>query len=116
MALAEFIDKGHFARHIRRMMRLYAERRTALAGALQDVFGDSVRIGLEANGIHLIANFRTDLPDTELGARAAALGVSPLSPWTVARPLPPALILGFANVPAERAQGEAERLAEALNL
>jgi len=116
MALAEFIDKGHFARHIRRMMRLYAERRAALAQALVDVFDDSVRIGLEANGIHLIAYFRTDLPDTELGTRAAALGGSPLSPWTVARSLPPALILGFANVPAEGARAEAERLATVLNL
>jgi GntR family transcriptional regulator/MocR family aminotransferase len=116
MALAEFIDKGHFARHIRRMMRLYAERRTALAQALNDVFGETVRIGLQANGIHLIAHFATDLPDTELGARAAPLGVAPLSPWTVARPLPPALILGFANVPADRARTEAERLASALAL
>jgi GntR family transcriptional regulator/MocR family aminotransferase len=116
MALAEFIDQGHFARHIRRMMRLYAERRAALAQALDDVFGDRVRVGLQANGIHLIAHFRTDLPDTELGARGAALGVTPLSPWTVARPLPPALILGFANVPADRARAEAGRLAEALYL
>jgi GntR family transcriptional regulator/MocR family aminotransferase len=97
-------------------MRLYAERRAALARALTDVFGDKVRIGLEANGIHLIAHFRTDLPDTELGARAAALGAAPLSPWTIARPLPPALILGFANVPADRARAEAERLGEALAL
>jgi GntR family transcriptional regulator/MocR family aminotransferase len=116
MALAEFIDQGHFARHIRRMMRLYAERRAALAQALIDMFGDQVRIGLEANGIHLIAYFATDLPDAELGARAAALGAAPLSPWTVARPLPPALILGFANVSADRARAEAQRLAEALNL
>ena len=116
MALAEFIDKGHFARHIRRMMRLYSERRAALARALIDVFGEEVRIGLEANGIHLIAYFRTDLPDRELGARAAAMGPAPLSPWTITRSLPPALILGFANVPADRARSEAERLAEALAL
>jgi GntR family transcriptional regulator/MocR family aminotransferase len=116
MALAEFIDKGHFARHIRRMIRLYAERRTALAKALTDVFGNKVRIGLQANGIHLIAHFATDLPDAELSARAAALGAAPLSPWTVARALPPALILGFANVPADRARIEAERLASALAL
>jgi len=116
MALAEFIDQGHFARHIRRMMRLYAERRTALAQALGEVFDAKVRIGLEANGIHLIAHFETDLPDIELGARAAALGVSPITPWTVARALPSALILGFANVPADRARAEAERLAAALAL
>jgi GntR family transcriptional regulator/MocR family aminotransferase len=116
MALAEFIDKGHFARHIRRMIRLYGERRTALAEALSDIFGDTVRIGMQANGIHLMAHFDTDLPDTELAARAAGLGVAALSPWTVRRALPPSLILGFANIQAQKARFEVERLAAALDL
>jgi GntR family transcriptional regulator / MocR family aminotransferase len=116
MALAEFIEKGHFARHVRRMIRLYGERRQALAEAIRTVFGDTVRIGMQSNGIHLIAWFDTELPDTELGARAEALGVAALSPWTVDRVLPPALILGFANIPADKAQAEVERLAAALAL
>ena len=116
IALAQFIDQGHFARHIRRMIRLYAERRGALAQALSDIFGNKVRIGMQANGIHLMAHFGTDLPDTELALRAARLGVAALSPWTVNRPLPPALILGFANIPADRAHMEVERLAGALQL
>lgn len=114
IALAEFIDKGHFARHIRRMMRLYAERREALANALNAVFGNKVRIGLQANGIHLIAHFDTELPDTVLAARAAGLGCVALSYWSVNRALPPALILSFANIPADRARAEAENLAAAL--
>ncbi len=116
MALAEFIERGHFARHIRRMIRLYGERRQALAQALNDVFGSKVRVGMQANGIHLIAWFDTELRDTELGSRAASLGVAALSPWTVNRTLPPALILGFANVPADRARAEVERLAAMLAL
>jgi GntR family transcriptional regulator/MocR family aminotransferase len=116
MALAEFIEKGHFARHIRHMIRLYGERRQALAEALREVFGDKVRIGMQSNGIHLIAWFNTALPDTVLGARAASLGVAALSPWTVNRTLPPALILGFANVPADKARVEVARLAGALAL
>jgi GntR family transcriptional regulator/MocR family aminotransferase len=116
MALAEFIDQGHFARHIRRMIRLYGERRTALAQALKDVFGDEVRVGMQSNGIHLIAHFDTELPDTELAVRAAGLGVAALSTWTVSRALRPALILGFANIQAEKARLEVERLATALDL
>lgn len=116
VALAEFIEQGHFARHIRRMIRLYGERRNALANALSDVFGDRVRIGMQANGIHVMTWFDTRLPDTELAARAAALGVAALSPWTVRRTMPPALILGFANVPAEKARMEVDRLAALLAL
>lgn len=116
MALAEFIEQGHFARHIRRMIRLYGERRTALAEALEARFGNTVRIGMQSNGIHLMAWFDTELPDTELGTRAAHLGAAALSPWTVERALPPALILGFANIPAEKAPAEVERLAAALVL
>lgn len=116
MALAEFIELGHFARHLRRMIRLYGERRVALARALEAGFGNKIRIGMQANGIHLIAWFDTALPDTELGARAAHLGAAALSPWTVERSPPPALILGFANIPAEKAVAEVERLAAALAL
>jgi DNA-binding transcriptional MocR family regulator len=87
------------------MIRLYAERRAALGQALSDRFGNRVSVGMQANGIHLIAWFDTDLPDTELGARAAHLGVAALSPWTVERTMPPALILGFANIPADKGGG-----------
>jgi GntR family transcriptional regulator/MocR family aminotransferase len=87
-----------------------------LAEALREAFGDKVRIGMQSNGIHLIAWFDTALPDTELGARAASLGVAALSPWAVNRTLPPALVLGFANVSADKAQAEVARLADALAL
>jgi GntR family transcriptional regulator/MocR family aminotransferase len=42
---ADFMTEGHFARHIRRMRNLYAERRRALAEALADCFG--ARFGIE---------------------------------------------------------------------
>src|SRR5262249_59285475 len=35
LALCDFIAEGHFARHLRRMRVLYAERREALLGALR---------------------------------------------------------------------------------
>jgi DNA-binding transcriptional MocR family regulator len=71
---------------------------------------------MQSNGIHLIAHFDTELPDTELAVRAAGLGVAALSTWTVSRALRPALILGFANIQAEKARLEVERLATALDL
>ena len=32
-ALADFIEQGHFARHVRRMRKLYAERQACLVDA-----------------------------------------------------------------------------------
>src|SRR3546814_7042477 len=38
--LAAFIDKGHFATHVRRMRRLYATRQAALVAAAGRHLGD----------------------------------------------------------------------------
>ena len=42
-ALADFIAEGHLERHIRRMRRIYGERRDALVESLDRYFGDRVR-------------------------------------------------------------------------
>ena len=38
--LADFIEEGHFGRHIRKTRLLYAERRGALVEAIRNAFGD----------------------------------------------------------------------------
>jgi GntR family transcriptional regulator/MocR family aminotransferase len=112
MAAADFLAAGHFARHVRRMRKLYAERRGALAAALSDAFGARLRIDPEAGGVHLVAWLRRGDDDTELARRAIARGrmVSPLSAWTIAAAAQPALLLGFTNVPVEAAAREARHL------
>ena len=55
--VASFMAEGHFARHLRRMRSLYAARRDALAEALGAVFGDRIKLQLQAGGMHLIARF-----------------------------------------------------------
>ena len=52
--LTDFMNEGHFARHIRRMRILYGERRAALVEALRKEFGsdsgDSRRRSRDASG------------------------------------------------------------------
>jgi len=43
-ALAEFIDDGHFAAHIRKMTRIYRARRDRLIAALSAVAGRHLTI------------------------------------------------------------------------
>lgn len=114
--IARFMEEGHFARHIRRMRRLYARRRETLAAALRHHAGQALSLSLAAGGMHLIGWLRHARSDTAASARAARLDLAPaaLSPWCIEARLPPALLLSFTNVPEERADAVAARLARAL--
>jgi GntR family transcriptional regulator / MocR family aminotransferase len=114
--VTDFMTGGHFARHVKRMRQLYAERRGALARALVDAFADRVNIELQAGGMQLIAHLGDGYNDVEVAKRANAQGlaVSPLSPRSVENHRGPALMLSFTNIPVERARREARRLQEAI--
>jgi GntR family transcriptional regulator/MocR family aminotransferase len=56
-ALADFIAEGHLERHIRRMRRLYGQRRQALVDALLETFGQQIELLGDAAGMHLAVRF-----------------------------------------------------------
>lgn len=115
---ADFLDQGHFARHLKRMRALYAERRGFLATALEQVFGSGLRVELQAGGIHLLARLEASQDDVALAARAhdAGLAVMALSQWARKHPCGSGLLLGFTNIAsAEQALHLARRLATALD-
>lgn len=118
MSVADFMAEGHFARHIRRMRRVYRERRAALVAALDAAFGTSVTIGLQESGMHLIARLPRGADDRALAAKpaVAALGAIALSPWSIKAKSDPGLVMGFANIPAARAPRDVALLARALAL
>jgi GntR family transcriptional regulator/MocR family aminotransferase len=118
LAVAEFMTEGHFARHVRRMRNVYAERRTALVQGLRDAFGDCLRIGLQDSGMHLIAHLPAVCDDVALARRAeaAGLGPVPLSPWAIEAKTGPGLVMSFANVTPPAAPRIARRLERALHL
>ncbi|GJH09585.1 PLP-dependent aminotransferase family protein [Caballeronia novacaledonica] len=119
-AVADFIAQGHFARHLKRMRALYAERRMLLANAILKTFGDDVTIDLPTGGMHLVALFRKGragpIDDMAMAARAreAGLAVLALSAWYLngrTKHTLRGIVVGFANV-ADAA--EATRLARML--
>ena len=116
LTIAEFLADGHFARHIRRMRRLYGERRAALVTALAEEFGTAWKIGLQESGMHLLARLPPGSDDVALAEKAIAAELGPvaLSPWSIRARGGPGLLIGFANVPAARAPRDAARLAAAL--
>jgi len=115
-ALAEFIAKGHFGRHIKKMRSLYKVRMTALAAAMENVFEGRFDMRPITGGLHLVAHTKDDENDADLEAAAAAAGLGPLalSKMDLGRRYGGGLLLGFANLPEDQALAVVRRLKGAL--
>jgi|AGTN01.1.fsa_nt_gi Transcriptional regulators containing a DNA-binding HTH domain and an aminotransferase domain (MocR family) and their eukaryotic orthologs len=56
-ALADFINEGHFERHIRRTKQVYAKRRQTLVFHLTKALRNNIEISKETAGMQLLARF-----------------------------------------------------------
>lgn len=103
--VSDFIAQGHFGRHIQRMRKLYALRRTATVAAFKEVLGDRVAIADQPGGMHLILRLPLRQSDRRLVARMRASGLyaEALGDWTEGSRLPPAVLVSFTNVVDDRA-------------
>ncbi len=106
-ALALFMERGHFERHIARARAQYKARREALLAAARDTgLLEAGSFAGGAAGLHLLLWMCLGYSETELVRRAAeaGVGVAPLSACDLspAPPeRPPALILGYTRTAAE---------------
>lgn len=76
LALAEFIRGGQFALHLRRMRRLYRQRRDALVASLELHLGHAGTVHGASAGMHLAFRFNDPaLDDKLLSAQAARQGI-----------------------------------------
>jgi GntR family transcriptional regulator / MocR family aminotransferase len=98
--VGDFIREGHFARHLRRMRGIYAERRRALETALQRELGGVVRVVGDRAGLHLVAMLPRGAHDHDIAVRAARRGISviPLSSCYTGPAAQPGLVLGYASI------------------
>jgi GntR family transcriptional regulator/MocR family aminotransferase len=97
--MADFIREGHFARHIGRMRKLYAQRRRALVQAIQQQLDGRLEVlGAEA-GMQLAALLPRGVSDVAVARKAAKKGVSarPLSACYLRPPARGGLILGYGG-------------------
>jgi GntR family transcriptional regulator/MocR family aminotransferase len=99
-----FITEGHFARHIQRMRKLYAERRNVAAAGLEGVLGKYVKIDSQPGGMHLILRLRGRRSDRRLVARMLQEGLygEALSDWTIDHDGASAVLLNFTNIDSHR--------------
>ena len=115
-ALTDFINGGHFTRHIRKTRQLYAERRNALTQALRKEFGSEIEIlGAEA-GMHLVITLPFGLSDQKISAQAAQEGLWlwPLSAAYVGTNVRQGFVLGFGDTKADEMPHQVRRLRKAV--
>jgi GntR family transcriptional regulator / MocR family aminotransferase len=105
-ALAQFIEDGLLAGHIRRMQREYADRHYRVLNNLARYFDDLLEPIESHCGLHLAALFRggSVAVDRMIAERARAEGVAvlPLSTQCVSAPQRNGLMFGYGAIRPER--------------
>ncbi len=116
-AVAEFIAAGHFDRHLRKLRHLYGRRRAALAAALRENLGDSIRFIDAPAGLHIMVFLPPAAGEKWVIERAAEQGVAvyPGAPFHLQPDPPPSLLLGFSGLDEAQITEGVRRLAAILH-
>jgi GntR family transcriptional regulator / MocR family aminotransferase len=114
--LARFMAEGHFARHVRRMRELYAERQDVLVAALRKHLRGLIDVERRPAGMHVIGFLPAGVDDVEVARRAQARGVDAvaLSAYYVEAQPRSGLLLGFTADPPDAIREAVRRLREIL--
>jgi GntR family transcriptional regulator/MocR family aminotransferase len=114
--LCDFIADGHFARHLRRMRSLYAERLATLMEGAEQYVGGLLEISNVRAGLYTIGYLKNGMSSRQAQKLAAAqdLEVLGVDRCTLRRPDPKALLLGFGGFNELAIRQGLIRLAKAL--
>lgn len=115
-ALAEFIAKGEFYRHLRRMRRIYAERRKVLLDRLTVDMADFGSFEDHQAGMQIAFHLNGSLRDIEISrtAERAGLTVAPLSLYSHGKSNINGLLLGFCAFTTDELNDALHLLKQAL--
>ncbi len=115
-ALAQFMEQGQFAVHIRRMRRLYATRRQALLDVLQPHHGKLFWVDAPPSGLSIMLRLHDSVDDNEMVAEMQLAGceVQALSTYYAGRKKRRGLLLSFAGFSERELVAAAGRLVEVL--
>jgi GntR family transcriptional regulator/MocR family aminotransferase len=109
--MSDFVADGHFGRHLRRMQRVYGERRSALLDALHRQAGEGLSIFPSDAGLHLSALLPKDFDVDELVRRGteAGVGLYSLAPFYL-KSAKPGLVFGYGACSVEDIEEGCRRL------
>ena len=111
-ALADFMNEGHFTRHLRRMRRLYAARRQFFIELCDEYLKPWLGLRRTEAGIQLVGLFHGGHDDKLVARAALAVGVnvSPLSIQYRHGSPQRGLVMGFASADEETSRKAVLRL------
>jgi len=114
--LALFIAEGFFLSHIKRMRKIYSERRDVFAKQFNSLLGDRFSLHMPEAGLNCVAWLKRaeDFERVKRVTREIAVRPSPLSFFCVQAKLKPAFLFGFAAWTAVQIRESLVKLASAL--
>jgi len=103
--LHQFMDGGHFERHLNRMRNIYKKKRETLMEIIEKLLPNAKVSGANA-GLHLLLTVNNQMDEATLIASAAkqgveVYGISQFFLTTLPHDLSPTLLLGFATLKEE---------------
>ena len=117
-ALAEFIDAGHYGRHVRRMRTLYARRRARLLALVREHLSDVMELVPCEAGMQVAGWLADGLDDRAVAAAGARAGLAlaPLSGYWMGPGGRAGLHLGYAGASEEALAQAVPELARVIGL
>ena len=114
--LARFITEGFFLSHIRRMRKIYSERRDFFIKQFNELLGDRFTLQVPEAGLNVVAWLKREDEFDMIRRVTLEIGVrpSPLSFFCVEAKLKPAFVFGFAAWTKTQIQESLVKLASAL--
>ncbi|MEV0798185.1 PLP-dependent aminotransferase family protein [Kribbella sp. NPDC050281] len=115
LAFADFVARGEFDRHLRRMRPRYRLLRDTLVDRLAARLPELVPVGISA-GLHVMTLLPLDLTEADVQAAALerGLGVYGLTPYWVASPGPAGLVFGYGGLTQKAVVEGIDLLADAI--
>ncbi len=114
--VAEFIDEGHFAVHVRRMRHIYFERHEALLAAAHQKLAGLLDVVPAESGLHTVGYLARRLSEGPVSEAADQRGItaSPLGRFAITPLKERGLVLGFGSSPPKAIESGVQVLAQVL--
>jgi GntR family transcriptional regulator/MocR family aminotransferase len=111
--LSSFLSEGHLGRHVRKMRKIYKERREVLIAAIEQHCGGHLTVIPSAAGLHLSARLSSRHRAGMIAAKAIGqgIGLQPFERYAAARTPPNGFAFGYGLIEAQRIEEAVQRLA-----